>query len=52
MKKVIQFLGCALGGVMIGLFADRLDTAFGALMFTLGIVTCISLPILGYRNRK
>ena len=52
MKRVVQFFGCALGGVMIGLFANRLDTIYGALLFTFGVILCVSLPILGNRNKK
>lgn len=52
MKKAITFLGCTIGGVMIGLFANRLDTIYGALLFTFGVILCVSLPIFANYNAR
>lgn len=52
MKKTVTFLGCILGGVLIGMFANRLDTIYGVLLFTFGVMLCVSLPVLGYYNTK
>jgi len=52
MKKTVTFLGCILGGIMIGLFANRLDTIYGALLFTFGVILCVSLPVFANYNTK
>ena len=43
MKKVIQAICCAVGGGMIGFFANQLDTVVGSVCFTLGIVLLLDL---------
>ena len=37
MKKIYLSLGCALGGLMIGLFANFLSTVWGCVAFGLGV---------------
>ena len=36
-KKVLSVTGCAVGGVLIGFFANKLDTVWGIIAFALGI---------------
>ena len=38
MKTTLRTLCCALGSGMIGYFADRLDTAWGASLFVFGVL--------------
>lgn len=38
MKKVLQIVLSAVGGMLIGLFANRLNTVVGCLCFVLGVV--------------
>lgn len=47
MKKIITI---GIGSVMIGYFANRLDTIVGCVCFTLGIVLLVSF-ITKYANR-
>ena len=47
MKKIITI---GIGSVMIGYFANRLDTIVGSVCFTLGIVLLVS-SIMKYANR-
>ena len=51
MKNAIRFASCAIGGVLIGFFANRLDTIPGALLFTLGVLLIVFVPIF-FRNKK
>jgi len=46
MKKTFQIVLCALGGGMIGFFANRLDTVFGCVGFTLGVTILVSSIII------
>ena len=41
MKKVLQVICCAVGGVMIGFFANQLNTVIGCVFFTLGVVLLV-----------
>jgi len=50
MKKVIQAICCAVGGGMIGFFANQLDTVVGSVCFTLGIVLLVSSIIIMSKN--
>lgn len=43
-------LNIVVGSVMIGYFANRLDTIVGSVCFTLGIVLLVS-SIMKYANR-
>ncbi len=38
MKKVLQIVLAAGGGVMIGIFSNQLDTVIGCVCFAVGIV--------------
>ena len=51
MKNTIRFCSCAIGGVLIGFFANRLHTVLGAILFALGIALCVFVPIL-LQNKK
>ena len=48
MKKMIITIG--IGSIMIGYFANRLDTIVGCVCFTLGIVVLV-VSITKYANR-
>lgn len=41
MKKVIQIILCALGGGMIGFFANQLNTVPGAICFSVGVAMLV-----------
>jgi len=41
MKSIIWFVCCALGSVLIGCFANQLETIAGCLPFTLGIIMVV-----------
>jgi len=41
MKKILQGICCAVGGGMIGFFANRLDTVIGSVCFTLGVILLV-----------
>ena len=46
MKKALQVICCALGGGMIGFFANQLNTVVGSVCFTLGVVLLVASIIL------
>ena len=46
MKKVLQVICCAVGGGMIGFFANKLNTIVGSVCFTLGVVMLIASIII------
>ena len=52
MKKVLQIICCALGGGMIGFFANRLNTAIGGVCFSLGVVLLVGSIILASKQDK
>ena len=52
MKKVFQVICCAVGGGMIGFFANRLDTVIGCVFFTLGVILLISSIALVSKQDK
>ena len=37
-KKVLSVAGCAVGGILIGFFANKLDTAIGIVFFAAGVL--------------
>ncbi len=37
-KKILYAIGCAVGGACIGFFANQLNTVWGVIIFTVGIV--------------
>lgn len=41
MKKIVKIAGCAIGGAMIGFFANQLSTVWGAGLFALGVVLLV-----------
>ena len=45
MKKILRILCLAIGGILIGAFANQLNTANGAALFTLGILLAVSSMI-------
>ena len=38
MRKVLQIIFAATGGIMIGVFANKLDTVIGCICFVAGVV--------------
>lgn len=53
MKKVFLMVFCAVGGVLIGAFANRLNTIAGCICFALGVVfLTASIAITSSSNYK
>ncbi len=53
MKKAISMLCLAIGGILIGAFANQLNTANGASLFTLGILLVVcSMVRFQKKNQK
>lgn len=52
MKKIFQIFCCALGGGMIGFFANQLDTVAGVVFFTLGVVLLVGSIIIASAKDK
>ena len=52
MKKMIQLICCAVGGGLIGFFANQLNTGVGSLCFTIGIVLLVNSIILISKQDK
>ena len=52
MKKVFQVICCAVGGGMIGFFANQLDTVIGCVFFTLGVTLLVGSIILVSKQDK
>ena len=52
MKKMLLLVCCALGGVMIGFFANRLDTVYGGLLFALGVAVLVFFVAAVTRHDK
>ena len=52
MKKVFQVICCAVGGGMIGFFANQLDTVIGCVCFTLGIALLVGSIVLVSKQDK
>ena len=52
MKKVIQAVGCAVGGGMIGFFANQLNTVIGSVCFTLGVTLLVASVALISKSDK
>ena len=50
MKKVLQVICCAVGGGMIGFFANQLNTIVGSVCFTLGIVLLVASIVIISKN--
>lgn len=46
MKKTVNAIFCAVGGAMIGFFANQLDSIVGCVLFTLGVALLVSSIIL------
>ncbi len=51
MKKAIRFASCTIGGFLIGFFANSLNTIPGAILFTLGVLLIVFVPIF-FQNKK
>lgn len=41
MKSIIKIACCVLGSVLIGCFANQLETVSGSVFFTLGIILVV-----------
>ncbi len=52
MKKIIQIICCVVGSVMIGFFANQLNTSVGSLCFTIGVVLLVDSIILISKQDK
>ncbi len=52
MKKVFQIICCAVGGGMIGFFANQLNTVVGCVFFTLGVVLLVGSIITVSKQDK
>ena len=52
MKKIIQIIGCAAGGGMIGFFANQLNTIIGSICFTLGVALLVGSIVLVSKSDK
>lgn len=53
MKKVVQIACCALGGIMVGFFANQLSSVIGCVCFVLGIVLLVgAITALSKENNK
>ncbi len=50
--RIMFNIGCALGGAMIGFFANQLDTVYGAVLFTLGVVGIVLSAVFGLKQDK
>ena len=46
MKKVLRTIFCAVGGGMIGFFANQLNTFVGGLCFTLGVIMLVGSIVI------
>lgn len=46
MKKIFQVIGCALGGGMIGYFANQLNTVVGSVCFAVGVALLVASIIM------
>ncbi len=36
-KKVLSVAGCAIGGILVGFFANKLDIPLGIVLFAVGV---------------
>lgn len=52
MKKAFQVICCAIGGGMIGFFANRLNTVIGCVLFTLGVILLVASIIMVSKQDK
>ncbi len=48
-KKVLQIAGCVVGAVLIGFFANKLDTLLGIALFAVGVFI---LTVSAYTSTK
>ena len=52
MKKSFQVICCAVGGGMVGFFANQLNTVVGCVFFTLGVALLVGSIILVSKQDK
>ena len=52
MNKLFQVFCCAGGGMLIGFFANKLDTVYGCVFFTLGVALLTGSIILISKKDK
>lgn len=45
-KNLIYGLLCVVGGILIGFFANQLDTVLGCILFVLGIMSIVFSSIM------
>ncbi len=49
MKNFIPVMCCAIGGILVGFFANKLSTPSGIVMFVIGVLV---LSLSGYNASK
>lgn len=52
MRKFFHVICCAVGGGMIGFFANQLNTVVGSVCFTLGVALLVGSIILVSKQDK
>ncbi len=52
MKKMLNIIGAAVGGVLVGYFANSLHTMTGVMFFVVGVLLLVFSTSLGYRDGK
>lgn len=52
MKKYISCIGSGIGGGMIGLFANKLNTPIGAVCFAVGVILLVAGITLSSKNES
>ena len=51
MKKYLSCIGSGIGGGMIGLFANQLDTPIGIVCFTVGVILLVVGITISSKNK-
>ena len=52
MKKVLKIICCVLSGVLIGFFADQLNTVVGIACFTLGFALLVASDLISEKDNE
>lgn len=52
MKNTFLTLGCILGGVMVGFFANQLNTLIGGILFTVGVLLLATSIFFRTKQKK
>ncbi len=51
MKKYLSCIGSGIGGGMIGMFANKLNTPIGAVCFTVGVILLVAGITISSKNK-